>query len=96
MLSLRWSSLTRTECLTAFPLPGRSLPSLTLTLTLPLTLTLTLTLTRWEPTILEGRDDGKPFVAQCVAARHAGLSMLVLGLGPGCEGMYLTAELQVT
>ena len=88
MLSLRRSSLTRTECLTAFPLPGGSLPSLTLTLTL--------TLTRWEPTILEGRDDGKPFVAQCVAARHAGLSMLVLGLGPGCEGMYLTAELQVT
>ena len=86
MLSLRRSSLTRTECLTA--LPGGSLPSLTLTLTL--------TLTRWEPTILEGRDDGKPFVAQCVAARHAGLSMLVLGLGPGCEGMYLTAELQVT
>ena len=86
VLSLRRSSLTQTECLTASPLPGGSLPSLTLTLTL----------TRWEPTILEGRDDGKPFVAQCVAARHAGLSMLVLGLGPGCEGMYLTAELQVT
>ena len=83
MLSLRRSSLTLTESPAALPLT-RWEP------------TLTLTLTRWEPTILEGRDDGKPFVAQCVAARHAGLSMLVLGLGPGCEGMYLTAELQVT
>jgi hypothetical protein len=75
------------------PPPGGSL---TLSLSLSRSLSLTLTLTRWEPTILEGRDDGKPFVAQCVAARHAGLSLLVLGLGPGCEGMYLTAELQVT
>ena len=87
MLSLRRSSLTLTESPAALPLT-RWEPTLTPTPT-P-------TLTRWEPTILEGRDDGKPFVAQCVAARHAGLSMLVLGLGPGCEGMYLTAELQVT
>ena len=49
---------------------------------------------KWEPTILSGREDGKTFLAQCVAARHAGLSLLVLGLGPGCEGMYLTAEMQ--
>ena len=49
---------------------------------------------RWEPTILSRREDGKKFLAQVVAARHAGMSLLLFGLTPSAEGMYLTAEVQ--
>ena len=49
---------------------------------------------RWEPTILSRREDGKKFLAQVVAARHAGVSLLLFGLTPSAEGMYLTAEVQ--
>jgi len=46
---------------------------------------------RWPATILV-RSDGRAFLVQCFAARHSGLSLLVLGLSHATEGMRVEAQ----